>query len=381
MRQIATLVILGFLFSCAGAVVAGEPAGKDYHDKGLSGKDFSKAKLDGANFSDATLKGVNFVGAGLKKAIFKGATIEGGNFCDADLTGTDMRDTVGAICSMRTNFAGANFEGTTFGPSMWSKCPGANFKKAIIGGIFDIVDFSNANFCGASLRSMSAGKKVIFKGAIYDDDTSFPDAFDPEDAGMVREKAAAAGAVVAGVPKDRDYHDQDLKGKTFAYGTLNGADFSDATLKGVSFLSASLKKATFKGANIDGVNFFDADLTGADMRGTTGTPGYGSPDMTSATRTNLTGANFEGATFSPGWLGCKCRGANFKKSIISGIVGGELDFSKANFSGANLRGMKIGAGNVVFKGAIYDADTSFPEGFDPPKAGMVMAKADEAEKK
>ena len=370
MRQIATLVILGFLFSCAGAVVAGEPAGKDYHDQDLQGKTFEKASLDGANFSDATLKGVNFNYASLKNATFKGANTNGASFSAADLTGADMRGTAGAGF-YGTNLTGANFEGVTF--SGWGcKCRGTNFKKSVVLSLIGDGDFSKANFCGASLRGTDlreAKDHLIFKGAIYDEDTSFPEGFDPKAAGMVMENAAA-GAAVAGTPKDKDFHDQDLSGKDFSNATLNRADFSDATLKGTNFNTASLKNATFKGANIEGASFSAADLTGADMRGTAGSAGF--------TKANVTGANFEKATFSGG--GCKCRGTNFKGCIIHSGIGPD-DFGKANFCGANLRGADLSSKEFIFKGAIYDDDTAFPEGFDPKAAGMVLAKADDADKK
>ena len=372
MRQV--IVVLAVGLCCAYAAFAADPAGRDYHDQDLSSKSFAKASLNGASFSDATLKTAVFSGASLKKASFKGANVEGVNFDGADLSGADMRGTVGSARYWDTNLTDTNFEGVTFCPNFRCNCRGANFKKSIIGGNISGGDFNKVNFSGANLRRASGLERPdnILKGAIYDDDTAFPEGFDPKSAGMVPAKVADGVPAVAEAPKGKDYHDQDLSGKSFASGVLNGADFSDATLKTVVFSDASLKRASFKGANVAGANFGGADLTGADMRGTVGAARYWD--------TNLTDTNFEGVTFGPHFR-CKCRGANFKKSVISGYISGG-DFNKVNFSGANLRKASgLQQPDNSFKGAVYDDDTAFPEDFDPKAAGMVLAKADGADKK
>ena len=86
---------------------------------------------------------------------------------------------------------------------------------------------------------------------------------------------------------------------------------------------------------------------------------------------DLSKANLEGVSLTLN-TGTKFRGANLKKSKISGIFG-NCDFSAADLSGANLRGSTFSHNNV-WKGALYDEDTSFPEGFNPAANGLVLAK-------
>jgi uncharacterized protein YjbI with pentapeptide repeats len=162
----------------------------------------------------------------------------------------------------------------------------------------------------------------------------------------------------------KDYHDQDLKERDFSNASLNGANFSDAILSSAKFNKASLKKANFKGADLTGTSFPDADLTEADLRETT-LKGY-------CSYTNFSKANFEGITLQFGY-GCKYRGANLKKCKISGQGDHNMDGSGADLRGANLRAVTT-LSLARWKGALYDEDTAFPDGFDPAAAGMVLAK-------
>ncbi len=181
--------------------------------------------------------------------------------------------------------------------------------------------------------------------------------------GVVCCAVAAAGAT------GKDFHEQDLKNRDFSNAALDGANFSDASLNAANFSHASLKQANFNGASIEGVIFNSADLTGADLRGTVGEANYGAA--------NLTRANLEGLTFKGFGLGdCKCRGANFRQAKIATSVY-RCDFRGADFSGASLRAATIDTRGVIeWKGAIYDDDTAFPDGFDPIAAGLVLTKTD-----
>lgn len=169
----------------------------------------------------------------------------------------------------------------------------------------------------------------------------------------------------------KDYHDQALKNHDFKEASLNGANFSGATVDSSNFNNASAKNANFKGASLESAQFQGTDLTGADFTQSTGSAYF--------YKTKLDKANLEGAAIQP--LNCSLKGANLKGAKIEGVLSG-CDFSGADLRGANLRGIPanvIGASN--FKGAIYDDDSSFPDGFDPAQAGMVLNnKKDDAPK-
>lgn len=167
--------------------------GKDYHDQDLKNKDFSNGSLNGADFTDAVLDHAVFINASLKKAIFKGANLNFTSFYKADLSGADLRGVTGSPRFSTTNLTGANLEGLTLHPDTDCVFRGANLKKCKITVGFSNCDFSNADLRGANLRASPFPASTRFKGAIYDDDTAWPDGFDPKAAGAVlknEEKAA-----------------------------------------------------------------------------------------------------------------------------------------------------------------------------------------------
>ncbi|HWB61328.1 MAG TPA: pentapeptide repeat-containing protein [Chthoniobacteraceae bacterium] len=164
----------------------------------------------------------------------------------------------------------------------------------------------------------------------------------------------------------KDFHDQNLKNHDFRQTTLNGANFEGATLDGANFNNASAKNANFKGASLGGgggmTTFQMTDLTGADFRESTGKPFFD--------RATLDKANFEGVALSP--EGCSLRGADLKGAKLVDAMN-HCDFTGADLRGANLRAaMPSGLKSSKWKGAIYDDDTSFPDGFDPKDYGMVL---------
>lgn len=369
MTKTAVILVVGILSQC---IFAAAPAGKDFHDKDLTSKAFIKGSLDGADFTGAVVSKADFTGASLKGAIFKGATVANTFFNTADLTGADMRGATGDASFTGANLNAANFEGFTFRlnqPGEKANCRDAIFRNAKLSGYLPGLDFTGADFSGANLRGVKFERSIL-KGAIYDADTAFPEDFDPKAVGMVMAKEPAAPAVAKG----KDFHDKDLTGKDFRQASLNAADFSDAVLKGADFFQASLKGAIFKGAILNSTRFGDADLTGADFSGTTGDPGFRGA--------TLNGTNFEGVKFCLSEPGdkCKCRGANFRKTILSG-TSFNCDYTGADFCGANLRGLGMVGSTSSWKKALYDDDTVFPEGFDPKEAGMVLVKVKEVEKK
>jgi len=166
----------------------------------------------------------------------------------------------------------------------------------------------------------------------------------------------------------KDFHDQDLTGKNFDSGSLNGADFSDAILKLVHFDKATLRHANFKGADISGVWFTGADLTEADLSDTKG--------ASVNIHSHFDKANLHGMDLHCN--DCSFKGADLRESKISGYIY-NCDFSGADLRGVNMRGMSVTAGGSDsnrWKGALYDDDTTWPEGFDPKAVGAIFKGSD-----
>ena len=173
---------------------------KDFTDQTLTGKDFKGASLAGADFSDATLENCNFNGASLKGAHFKDTVVKGTVIEDADLTGADLRGISGQLFLSGSNLGKVNLEGTDCkrldlfrtvfkeanlrNTKNWSQVTNCDFYKA---------DLRGANLRGAYTIHGKTLAEVRFKGALYDETTSWPDGFDPVAAGCVLSKATPAG--------------------------------------------------------------------------------------------------------------------------------------------------------------------------------------------
>ena len=172
---------------------------KDFHDQDLTGKIFRQESLNKANFSGATLVECNFIETSLKKVNFKGANLRAAKFSDVDASEADFTGVTSPgqyIQFSKCKLDKANFEGVN--RNLISLCfrykcslTGANLKKAKIGEISSECDLSRADLRGANLRGVLLVGSALprFTGALYDDDTAFPDGFDPKAAGMILKEA------------------------------------------------------------------------------------------------------------------------------------------------------------------------------------------------
>jgi uncharacterized protein YjbI with pentapeptide repeats len=186
--SIAWLVVLSIFLSHACPVFAD---GLDRHGERLSGHDFRPEKnLNGVNFTGCSLNGANFENCSLKKTIFKDANLDTAFFSNANASDADFSGATGTITVMEGNFTGAIFEnkelpGLTLYFNARNILRGANLKKCKITNLGIECDLSGADLRGANLRGARISSSVIFKKAIYDEDTTWPDGFDPVAKGAV----------------------------------------------------------------------------------------------------------------------------------------------------------------------------------------------------
>ncbi len=120
------------------------------------------------------------------------------------------------------------------------------------------------------------------------------------------------------------------------------------------------------GPQLAGAKLVKWDLTLADLR-------WGNLSGADLTSANLIHAELEGADLSNANLSSAIlTGAGLKDAKVSGA-----SFGQADLSGADLRGVDLSMAQLTganFKHALYDRETTWPDGFDPKAAGAIEKK-------
>jgi uncharacterized protein YjbI with pentapeptide repeats len=142
----------------------------------------------------------------------------------------------------------------------------------------------------------------------------------------------------SGVPKYKDFHDQELSDEIFDGLILEGAHFVGSNLARASFRNADLYWAMFIMANLEGASFREADSRGADFKE----------------------ANLQNC--------CLFLQANLGRDNLGG---------NTTFDGADLRGADVRATDLInasFQEAVYDSKTQFPTAFRPKDHGLILVQ-------
>jgi len=134
--------------------------------------------------------------------------------------------------------------------------------------------------------------------------------------------------------------------------SLLGINVENANLSGMKLEHGNLIAARLDGAVLSSSNFSNSDLTNASLRGANLT-------NINLRQTNLSGADMSGSILQNSDL----YRANLNSSLLRGsnLIG--VDLSKV----ADLN-------NAEFASSVYNQTTIFPEGFDPSKSKMYLAK-------
>lgn len=161
---------------------------KDYHDQDLSNKSFKQASLNNADFSGATLFQCDFTQASLKKAKFVGAVRVLATWYEADLTEADFSEITNPGQTIRfsknkldkAKLAGINKN--TLGLTFYGcSLKGADLRKSKIAAIDHECNLGKADLRGANMiKAFDINNPPAMAGALYDEDTAFPDGFDPK---------------------------------------------------------------------------------------------------------------------------------------------------------------------------------------------------------
>jgi uncharacterized protein YjbI with pentapeptide repeats len=88
-------------------------------------------------------------------------------------------------------------------------------------------------------------------------------------------------------------------------------------------------------------------------------------------RVNLCGADLRQANLAMAWLeGARLEGADLTSAVLSGANLRGANLRSANLTGANLEGANLL--DTDLRDAVYDGNTTWPEGFDPHGSGAVL---------
>jgi uncharacterized protein YjbI with pentapeptide repeats/stress response protein SCP2 len=167
----------------------------------------------------------------------------------------------------------------------------------------------------------------------------------------------------------------DLSGKTLhsvnlSNANLSGAELSEADLFGANLSEANLSHANLHTANLTSVNlgktkFINANLSEVNLRcanlSEANLSGVNLSSVHLFSKTNFSKANLSKANLT----GLNLRESQLMKADLSNANLSNTNLLKANLQGANLEGAEL-------QQALYNADTIFPTGFDPVKAGACL---------
>jgi uncharacterized protein YjbI with pentapeptide repeats len=193
----------------------------------------------------------------------------------------------------------------------------------------------------------------------------------------------------------QDLHGKDLSHKEMKNEALNRADLSGANLQSTDLTNATMQGAILRGADLQGANLTTADLSEADLRGA-------NLKQAKLQDAKFVKANLEGddvylangvrrdeETIHKQQRALENAGADI---AVLAQHNGYITFKEANLRGAKLHGSLDGAdfrradlrganfaditdpGKAKWRGAIYDATTRWPDGFNFTEAGAVMGQ-------
>ncbi|MGD1849782.1 MAG: pentapeptide repeat-containing protein [Cyanophyceae cyanobacterium] len=255
--------------------------------------DFSYCHAPRSNWASSYVARARFCGANLAGSDLRGVYWRGGDLRALNLQGADLR---GADLS-QTDVRGADFRGADIAGVGWHQSRGDRFTQLPAGLTFadlgiqstqpdaqwagltlsraDLrdLDLRHANFTqaialrtdlrGTNLRHANLSDAEV-TGCIYNDDTQFPQGFDPQ----------AADCVWLGNGADLSFTDLshlDLGGIRLQGANISGADLRRSLLTHTNLLDANLTRANLShavalGCDLTRANLDQAMLDGIDLR-------------------------------------------------------------------------------------------------------------------
>ncbi|MEG4496412.1 pentapeptide repeat-containing protein [Microcoleus sp. F10-C6] len=160
-------------------------------------------------------------------------------------------------------------------------------------------------------------------------------------------------------------HSVNLSNANLSRAELSEADLSYANLAEANLCHTNLHTANLTSANLGKTKFIDANLSEVNLRGSNlseaNLSGVNLSSVHLFSKTNFSRANLSKANLT----GLNLRESQLMKADLSNANLSNTNLLMANLEGANLEGSKL-------QQALYNAQTLFPRGFDPVKAGAYL---------
>jgi uncharacterized protein YjbI with pentapeptide repeats/stress response protein SCP2 len=180
--------------------------------------------------------------------------------------------------------------------------------------------------------------------------------------------------------RERDFTGVNLAGVNLSRRVLSQVNLSRANLRGAELSETDLCFSNLSEANLCHANLHTANLSSANL-GKTQLLNANLSEV-NLSNSNLSEANMSGVNLSKVHLllGTNFSRANLSKANLTGLNLKEsklmnADLSNANLSDTNLLMANLGGANLEgskLQQALYNAQTVFPRGFDPVKAGACL---------
>ncbi|MEG4227111.1 pentapeptide repeat-containing protein [Microcoleus sp. N9_B2] len=180
--------------------------------------------------------------------------------------------------------------------------------------------------------------------------------------------------------KERNFTGVNLAGVNLSRRVLNQVNFSRANLSSAELSETNLYFSNLSEANLCHANLHQANLSSANL-GKTQLLNANLSEV-NLSNSNLSEANLSGVNLSKVHLllGTNFSRANLSKANLTGLNLRSSQLMKANLSNANLSNTnllnaKLEGANLEgakLQQALYNAETIFPTGFDPVKAGACL---------
>ncbi|MFB2880724.1 pentapeptide repeat-containing protein [Floridanema aerugineum] len=293
----------------------------DLYKANLQSSKLKSANLKNANLSEADLVNAEMSGANLIETDLWKANLQGAKLTEANLSNANLR---------KAKLITANLNNTNLSKAILIEADlrSAKLRNANLMG----ADLTKANLRGTSEYSSQAVdfyganlKGIKLQQALYDENTRFPEGFNPSEAGayliapsICLQNADLSGADLSGA----NLTEANLKGANLSKAKLTSANLSGANLTGVNLQAAYMNQINLSCTNLTGLNLIKVDLSNANLSAAT------------LNKTDLREANLTSA---------KLRGSDLQEADLRAA-----NLSYADLSGANLTGAKLGGANLQY---------------------------------